>query len=217
MTLLELARGPLLQASLIILVAGVIWRLTALVILPYGRDHSEPRSRNLLGGAVYTILRRLWPHREFQSRVLFAYVMGYISHIGLALVVLGYRPHILFIRDLTGVSWPALPNPAVYVIGAITLAAFIALLIRRLGNGVLRLLSSADDYFSWLVTVLPLVTGYLATAHLGARYETLLAVHLLSVELFLIWLPFGKLMHAFTFVLSRGFLGARTARKGAGA
>lgn len=218
MTLLEFARGPALAASLIILLLGVVWRLAALLLLPYRSDLSEPRGRpNAVGGALRTILGRLWPYREFQDRVLFSYVMGYISHIGLAVVVLGYRPHILFLRDLTGgvLDWPGLPSSIIYIIGAITLAAFIALLVRRLGNDVLRLLSSPDDYFSWLVTVLPVLTGLLATAHLGARYETLLAVHLLSVELLLIWLPFGKLMHAFTFLFSRGFLGARIARKGA--
>lgn len=216
MTLLELARGPALEVSLLILVAGVVWRLVALLLLPYKKDPSEPRgNRSAMAGAVHTIFRRLWPYRELQDRVLFSYLMGYIFHIGLAIVVLGYRPHILFIRDLTGLSWPGLPYWAVYLAGAITIAAMVALLIRRLTHGVLRLLSTADDYFSWLVTILPVITGFMAVAHLGARYEILLAVHLLSVELLLIWLPFGKLMHTFSFVFSRGFTGARAAHKGA--
>ena len=216
MTLLEFARGPALQAALLILVLGVVWRLVGLLLLPYQRDRSEPRgNRPALGGAVYTIFRRFWPHREFQERVLFSHVMGYVFHIGLAIVVFGYRPHILFIRDLTGLSWPGLPYWVIYLAGAVTIAALVALLVRRLSHGVLRLLSTADDYLSWLVTILPVITGFMAVAHFGARYETLLAVHLLSVELLLIWLPFGKLMHTFTFVFSRGFLGARAAHKGA--
>ncbi|HKJ70387.1 MAG TPA: nitrate reductase [Gammaproteobacteria bacterium] len=217
MTLLELARGPALQVSLIVLVLGVVWRLAGLLLLPYKKDLSEPRQGggSALGGAAYTIIRRFWPHREVQDRVLFSHVMGYAFHIGLAVVVFGYTQHILFIRDVTGLSWPALPNWVVYLAGAITIGALVALLVRRLGHGVLRLLSGVDDYLSWLVTILPVITGFLAVAHFGARYETLLAVHLLTVELLLIWLPFGKLMHTFTFVFSRGFLGARAAHKGA--
>jgi hypothetical protein len=42
-----------------------------------------------------------------------------------------------------------------------------------------------------------------------------LAVHLLSVEAMLIWLPFGKLSHAFLIFISRGITGAAFARKGA--
>jgi nitrate reductase gamma subunit len=214
-TLLEFARGPALEASLIILVAGVVWRLVGLLLLPYKKDRSEPRgNRSALGGALHTIVRRFWPYREFQNRVLFSHVMGYAFHIGLAIVVFGYRPHILFIRDLTGLSWPGLPNSVIYLAGAITMAALVALLVRRLSHGVLRLLSRPDDYFSWFVTILPVITGFMAVGHIGARYETLLALHLLSVELLLIWLPFGKLMHTFTFLFSRGFTGARAAHKG---
>jgi len=42
-----------------------------------------------------------------------------------------------------------------------------------------------------------------------------LAIHLLSVELLLLWLPFGKLAHAFLVFISRGITGAAASRKGA--
>ena len=70
-----------------------------------------------------------------------------------------------------------------------------AALMMRISNPVQRIISTFDDYFSWLVTFLPVITGLVATSHLGARYETLLGLHILSVALMLIWLPFGKLMH----------------------
>ena len=215
MTLLQFARGPALEAALIIFVVGVLWRLIGNLALRYKAEHSAPRDNHSLWlGALYAIVRRLWPHRAFQGRVLFSHVMGYVFHIGLAVVVFGFRPHILFIRDLTGLSWPALPNDVIFLVGALTLAALVALLVRRLMNPVLRLISTPDDYISWLITVLPVLTGLMAAAGIGPRYETILAWHILSVELLLIWLPLGKLMHTFTFLFSRGFLGARAAHKG---
>ena len=45
-------------------------------------------------------------------------------------------------------------------------------------------------------------------------YDGPLAVHLLSLELLLIWFPFGKLMHAFFFVFSRGATGMRFSHRG---
>jgi nitrate reductase gamma subunit len=63
--------------------------------------------------------------------------------------------------------------------------------------------------------MLVLVTGIAATAHIGARYETLLALHILSFDLLLLWFPFGKLMHAFYILPSRAINGALLARKGA--
>jgi nitrate reductase gamma subunit len=80
---------------------------------------------------------------------------------------------------------------------------------------VLRLISNFDDYFTWLVTVLPVITGLMAVAHVGARYETLLALHILSVEVFLVWFPFGKLMHSFIAFGSRYATGVAFAHKGA--
>ena len=91
----------------------------------------------------------------------------------------------------------------------------IAALVIRFTNPAQRIISTFDDYFSWLVTFLPLVTGLLATSHLGARYETLLALHILSVALLLIWLPFGKLAHFFLVFVTRGQTGAHLNHRGA--
>ena len=72
-----------------------------------------------------------------------------------------------------------------------------------------------DDYFSTLITTLPVLTGILAVAHVGARYETLLALHILSFDIFLIWFPFGKLMHSILAFGSRYTTGVTFTRRGA--
>ena len=103
----------------------------------------------------------------------------------------------------------------IHVAAAITLAALIAALVRRIRHPVLRMLSNFDDYFSWIVTTAPVITGLMAVAHFGGRYETLLAIHILSFEVFLIWFPFGKLMHSFIAFGSRYTTGVTFTRRGA--
>lgn len=215
MELLDFARGPALQWSLAILLLGILWRLVGTIFLRRRPDYSKPRSRATAWGAAQTIVQRMWPRREFWPRTAYGETLGYVFHIGLAIVVFGFIPHILFIRSLLGISWPGLPSAMIYFVGVITMVALVMVLIRRLTSPVLKLLSNFDDYFSWLVTTAPVATGLLAVAHYGARYETLLAVHILSVELLFIWFPFGKLMHAILFAFSRGTTGAVYARKGA--
>ncbi|GAB4510378.1 MAG: hypothetical protein Tsb0026_12090 [Sulfuricaulis sp.] len=217
MTLLDFARGPGLQWSLIIFVVGMLWRLFGIFFLVHRNDMNEPRHGGLAPwwGAVKMMFTRMWPRREFRERNTYNTVLGYILHFGLAIVVFGGAFHLFFIKDLFGVSWPALPSPLVYVAGVVTVVGAIALLIRRLTHPVLRLLSNFDDYFSWFVTVLPVVTGLIAVAHLGARYETLIAIHILSFELLLIWFPFGKLMHAFLWAPARAVTGYVFTRRGA--
>jgi nitrate reductase gamma subunit len=54
-----------------------------------------------------------------------------------------------------------------------------------------------------------------AYMHLFGPYQWLLAIHILSVEALMIWLPFGKLMHVFTMLALRATTGILFERKGA--
>ena len=219
MELLDFARGPALSFAMAVFVLGVVWRLAGVLLLPRRPDLSPERegAPAPLLGALRTVLRRLWPRREFVARTWFPTVNSYVFHLGLAVVVFGLAPHILFIRDLTGAHWPGLPSDLVYAAGVITLASLVGALVRRLTSPVLRLLSHPGDYISWALTALPVATGLATTADLGARYETLLALHILSICAFLVWFPFGKLMHAFLFVFSRGATGMRFSHRGVNA
>jgi len=217
MDLLGFARGAGLKFALIVFCFGVAWRLVAVALLGYRRLFSEPRkslARGMMGGLV-TMGSRSWPHPEFIPRTGAGEALGYSYHIGLFIVVLAFAPHISFVASITGLSWPALPSSAITIISVLTLTLFLAVLFRRVTNGVMRMLSNFDDYFSCLITAAVIVTGLAATAHIGARYETLLALHILSFDALLIWFPFGKLMHAFYLLPSRAFNGYLLTRKGA--
>ena len=217
MTLLEFARGPALQVAMIIFVLGATWRFFGALLLPWRLAPAEPRKGALspIAAAFKGVVVKMWPHKPFQKAGMFTFVNGYILHFGLAIVVFLFAPHILFIKGLTGLSWPALPNNIVHPIAIVTLASLVAGLVHRLRSPVLRLISRADDYVSWLATILPVLTALHATIHAGGSYETLLAIHILSICAFLIWFPFGKLMHAFMFVFSRAMTGVRMGQRGA--
>jgi hypothetical protein len=217
MGLLGFARGPALQAALAIFCFGVAWRIVGFVLLRLRRDFNKPRTSifRFLCGGLLTIGSRSWPHKEFIPRTGAGEALGYSYHLGLFAVVLLFTPHILFLGSLFGFTWPGLPSSLITVLSVLTLTLFLAVLFRRVTNPVMRMLSNFDDYFSWFITALVMVTGLAATAHIGARYETLLAVHILSVDALLIWFPFGKLMHAFYIFPSRAINGAILARKGA--
>ena len=214
MTLLEFARGPELTVSLAVLIAGTLWRLGRLAGRPAPPDLSEPRG-SAAAGALRGIVHRFWPHPRFGAKIGFSTAIGYIYHLGLAVIVFTFLPHIQFIQKLTGLHWPALPDPVTYFAGALTTAALIIVLIQRRGDPVKRMLSRFDDYFSWFVTFLPVITGMALIGIDPDSVSPAIAAHLLSVELLLVWFPFGKLMHAITAFWSRGITGAKYARRGA--
>jgi len=221
--LLEFARGPALIASLLVLIGGSAWRIFAIFLVPPKPDLSEPRDARWMAGALRTIFGRMIPKKEFRETEKLATLNAYFYHIGLAILVFGFAPHVNFVQRLTGFGWPALPGPVVYVAVGITFVSILIALMERLTDPVLRLLSNFDDYFSWLVTFLPLATGMGVLSHpfpaaiaSGPPLDPVpLAIHLLSVELLFVWLPFGKLSHAFLAFVSRAITGAGFARKGA--
>jgi nitrate reductase gamma subunit len=216
--LFDFAHGPALTFALAVFLVGTLWRLLAIFLPPWRRIPAPAREGAPPAwlAALQAVFAKMLPHRAFMNGAgYFTFVNGYVFHIGLAIVVFGFATHIAFINSLLGVSWPELPNGLIYAAGVLTAVSLLAALVRRVTSPVLRLISRADDYVSWLMTFLPVITGLLAVSDLGARYTALYSIHVLSVCALLIWFPFGRLMHAFLFVVSRAATGVRFRRRGA--
>lgn len=224
MDLLEFARGPGLAVSVAVFVLGTAWRLASVLRKPSMPDLSPPRQGAVANaaGAWHGIVRGMWPRPEFGAEVRGRAINGYVFHIGLALVFFGYAPHIAFIQRHIGLAWSALPDAVMVLAAAATIISLLIALAARLTDPVLKQISRLDDKLSWAITFLPVITGMALIAepaaetvtHGGSIYHGPLAVHLLAFELLLIWFPFGKLMHAFLFVFSRGATGMRFSHRG---
>ncbi|MEJ2128469.1 MAG: nitrate reductase [Woeseiaceae bacterium] len=214
MSLLEFARGPALEWSLIIFCFGLLWRIIGAMFLLRKGDISKPRRNKPIRDGWTGIISRSAPAEAFEASIRFQHITGYAWHIALFVSVLFFAPHIEFFESVLGFSWPNLPNTAILFTAAVATGVLLALLIRRATHPVQRLISNADDYISIFVVLVPLITGIAAFAHIGARYETLLAVHLLSVELMFVWFPFGKLMHSAMTFPARWEAGTQFGRRG---
>ncbi len=215
MDLLEFARGPALQVAAYIFVAGIIWRLVGILFLRKKPDFSEPRKGGGLPAALKVIYTRSFTAAPFKRATMYPKMLAYVLHIGLFIVIFLFVPHIVFFQGFLGFDWPGLPNNVIFLSGVAAVVSGVALLVRRLTSPVLRLISNFDDYFSWFVTMLPIVTGLIMPIRMGIAYETLLAIHILSVALLMIWLPFGKLGHTFLVFVTRGTTGMVFERRGA--
>jgi len=206
-------RGTGLNVAVGVFLLGVFWRLIEIYGLGRKKDLSAPRH---VAGASgwHTIFRRSIPAQGMLKKSPVGYIGGFAFHIGLAIVVLLFAPHIKLIQSLTGLSWPGLPSQFIDLVAVVTLAAMVVVLADRINKPVKRFLSTFEDWFTWAVTFLPLLTGWLSVRHLLLPYPTMLALHILSVEILLIVLPFTKLFHAFTVFGSRWYNGAVNGHKG---
>jgi nitrate reductase gamma subunit len=206
-------RGPGFEIAIAIFLFGVIVRLLEIFLLGRRPEYSVARASGMEGG-----WRALWsrslPAPEIAKSTRFTVISGYTFHLGLFISLFFFTPHIELFRAVFGFGWPALPNGVIHFATIMSLIALLAILARRLTHPVLRFLSGFQDYLVWTVTFLPLLTGFLAYQHLLLPYTTMLALHILSVEILLIVFPFTKLMHTFTLFIARWYSGAEFARKG---
>ena len=211
--LLTWARGPGFQIATIIFAAGITLRIVEILMLGRKANLAEAKG-NAMSSGLRTIISRSVPDASTFKRSAFSVTSGYVFHIGLFIVIFLYAPHILFFKDVLHISWPALPSTVIDAVSVITIITMIAVLIHRLKDPVKRFLSTFDDYLGWFVTILPLITGYIAFHRIGLPAPTLIAIHILSIQLLMIVLPFTKLMHMFTFILARWYNGAISGYRG---
>jgi nitrate reductase gamma subunit len=213
MTLIELIEGPLWWLALVVFIVGVIWRLVGLLMLGKPKDMSAARGSGI-GGAIKALLLHSVPHGGNLGRTVYHFFTGYLFHIGLFVLLLFAAPHVAFIeKRLLGfeTAWPVLPRWGFIIAAQAAFAGLILLYIHRMADPVKRVLSDSDDHIGVWLTFIAMLTGCLALqeAHAGLR-----ATHMLSVEVLMIYFPFSRLMHAFTFALSRSFTGATYGRRG---
>jgi nitrate reductase gamma subunit len=223
MDFLDLVRGPLLWLSIAVFLLGVAWQLFSLWRMPSGTAPSAP-TRQTFGkaAALRSALQRTVPKGGFHPSATLVTINPYVFHIGLAVVFFGYAPHIAFVHRLTGLWWPALPDMVMYVAAALTIISLLLALLFRLTDSVLKRISTADDFITWTVTFLPVITGMAVLNEASAvtllrdhvLYRGPLALHLFSLELLLMWFPFGKLMHAFWVLPARMQLATFFGRRG---
>ena len=210
---LSWVRGPGLQIAVTFFLMGITWRLIEILTLGRKRNLSEPRH---VAGASgwHTLYRRFVPPEGMLQISPITYIGGYIFHIGLAMIIFFFDPHLRLIKELTSLSWSSLPSPIIDLITVVTLVAMVVVLVNRIKCPVKRFLSRFGDYFAWLVTFLPVLTGYLAAHHLLFSYTVMLALHILSAELLLIVIPFSNLLHVATVWSSRWFNGKINGHRG---
>ncbi len=206
-------RGTGFNIAIAIFIFGVLIRVLEILLLGRKADYSEPRGTQW-GPGLKTIISRSLVDKGTLNRSPFVVVVGYIWHIGFFICLLLFVPHIELINASLGIKWPGLPSPVLDAAAAVTMFSMLAILWHRMTHPVMKFLSTYEDYLVWLLSFLPLLSGYIAYHRMINPYPMALGLHLLTVELLLVVFPFTKLMHAFTLFLARWYTGAMMGRKG---
>jgi nitrate reductase gamma subunit len=216
---LEFARGPFFQVSLLVFIAGMVYRLVRVLFLGFSPDRVRSRGSKT-SGVVMAFLKSLiiwpfipWVKNTFKKNPV-TYLAGGIFHLGLFVVLILGTAHMLVWKSLLGFGWATLPLPIVDWMAAIAIVAMIVLFINRLVNPVLKLITGPAEWANLLFVFVPMVTGYVMTHHLFFPYEVLFSLHMLSVDLLLIWIPFSRISHFVFYFFSKVIHGDEFGKRG---
>jgi len=211
--LLHWVRGPGLQISIVVFVLGMTYRVLQNYFV--GRKTSLAEARGTeWGPGLKTVWTRSFFHPGMTGKGYFTLISGYTFHIGFLVTLFFLTQHIELFKSVLGFGWPALPEGLIELLAVLSIAALVAVLIDRLTDPVRKLLSDFQDYFTWALTVLPLVTGYMLVNGMLFSYTQMLALHILSFEALLVAAPFTKLSHMVTIFIARWYNGAIAGFKG---
>ncbi len=216
--ILRFFRGPFFYASLLIFIGGMTYRLVHTVLMGWPRDRIESRGSKAVG-VVKTYLKGIlvlpfipWVRRTFGKNSL-TYIAGGLFHLALFAVIFFGTPHMLVWKSLLGFGWATLPLPLTDWLAAVGIISLVMLLINRLTHPVLKLITRGPDWLNWALVFLPFATGYMMTHHLWLRYEVLFSLHMVAVDILLIWIPLGRISHVMFYFFSRTFQGAQAGKR----
>jgi hypothetical protein len=215
---LTFARGPLFYASLVIFVGGMFYRLVRILMLGWTKDRIPSRGSKA-GGVAKTYLKSIliWPFIHWVKRTFnrnpVIYLAGGLFHLSLFIILILGTAHMLVWQSLLGFGWPTLPLPIVDWMAAVGIVAMLGLLIHRIVNPVMKLITGPAEWTNWSLVFLPMVTGYIMTHHLFFQYQVLFSLHMLSVDLLLIWIPFSRIAHFMFYFFSRTIHGAEFGKR----
>jgi nitrate reductase gamma subunit len=150
-----------------------------------------------------------WAMESTRRRPLF-YVQFVVFHVGVivaiaATFVIPYWPELFEVT---------LVVRSVQIALALAFAVGLMRLYRRLTTPALRLISTADDYFSLSLMILFFLAGIVAVPNQPAGGEWPLIAFFALTAFFLVYVPFSKICHYLYYPFARFYFGRMQGHRG---
>ena len=132
-----------------------------------------------------------------------------LFHISIFLLPVFLSEHNMLMDGLWEVSLCpyVLPEIVADIFTGVIMVCILFFLSRRIFLSRVRSISTIYDYLILFLTTVPFATGFLAV-HGFFDYTSLITLHVLSVNLIMLSLPFSKFVHSAFFFLNRFFIGS---------
>ncbi len=225
-TIYEIIRGPLAWGCFFIFITGTLFQISRFFKLStpkkqhvfFKQDEHPPqfKEEKSIRYKVAYLVSRL--KVSIIGMHPFMLVVTVVFHLCIVVLPVFLREHNSLMDILWGGSFCpyVLPHHAADTLFVTISCCMLIFAFRRFFLSRVRSITDFGDVYLYMVTGTPFVTGYLAV-HNVFDYQMMVIFHILSVEIFLVSLPFTKFVHMIFFFLNRfwvrGEYGFRTARR----
>jgi nitrate reductase gamma subunit len=202
----ELVRGPLVWIAFLGFFGGSIYRFVTMARLAQKDKVVYPTFNAKFG--LRSVLHWVIPFLNRNTRLRPVYTLiSYAFHGCLLATPLLVMGHAVLWEESWGVRWWSLPEGVADVMTLVVVFACLFFMIRRLALPEVRNVSYASDFLLALVVMAPFATGFVAH-HQWLPYKPMIIIHIISGALWLLLIPWTRLVHMIWFVFTRAYMGS---------
>ena len=199
--------GPMVWISLIVFIGGSLYQLIRLILLVNDKEkfiYTYMSLKYSLRSILHWVIpfgTKNWRRHPFLT------VTTFLFHICLVIAPIFLLSHIILWDESWDISWWSVPGRLADFMTLIVIAGCIFFLVRRLRSPEVRFVTSTSDYILLAIVVAPFITGFIAVHQIFA-YRAFFMAHILLGEIFLMVIPFTRLIHMVFSPLMRAYMGS---------
>ncbi len=202
----EIVSGPLVWIAFIGFFGGLLYQLITKYQLAKKERVVLPTMSPKFG--LRSLLHWIFPFAGASTRMRpFFTLISFAFHVCLLVTPLFLMGHAVLWQQSFGVRWWSLPEGVADVMTLVVIFGCLFFMIRRLVRPEVRNVSYASDFVLILLVVAPFLTGFIAHQQ-WLPYQTMITIHVVTGVVWLLAIPWTRLVHMLWFVFTRAFMGS---------
>ncbi|MBD3168917.1 MAG: nitrate reductase [candidate division Zixibacteria bacterium] len=202
----EFARGPLVWIAFIVFFLGLFYRLVMMIIQSRKDKVVLPYIKMKEG--INSIAHWVIPFGSRNMRLRPAFtIISFLFHICLLITPVFVLGHIVLFQQSWGISWWHIPEQITNIMTMIVVVGGLFFFLRRIGDPTVRFVTSWSDFVLLIIVLAPFITGLMAY-YQAFDYRTVITIHMISGALWLMVIPFTRIVHMLFFPFTRAYMGS---------
>jgi nitrate reductase gamma subunit len=202
----DIVSGPLVWIAFIGFFGGLLYRFVTIYRLAHKERVVLPTMSPRYGAR--SLMHWIVPFAGASTRKRpFFSLLSFVFHVCLVVTPLFIMGHAVLWQQAWGVRWWSLPEGVADVMTLIVILGCLFFIVRRLVQPEVRNVSFPSDFVLAVLVMAPFLTGYIAHQQL-LPYRTMIVIHIASGALWLLAIPWTRLVHMMWFPFTRAYMGS---------